>query len=251
MKNIISAPLILTTPFRSKHRICIIVQSGACKAVVWRPDYTVLRPESLHCGFINGAQQMTNKNVQNGLKIFLFIVFLGIALLPGQGQAEPPSEYRLGTGDVLEVTVWKENELSRLAVIRPDGYISFPLVGEVPAAGRTVKEVQQEIAAKIQDYIPDTFVAVMLHQLRATKIYVLGKVAQPGAFVMEGETRVMQALALAGGLTRFADKSHIYILRQEDGGDLVSLGFDYDDVARGRRLHLNIILQPGDTIVVP
>jgi polysaccharide export outer membrane protein len=178
--------------------------------------------------------------------LFLLVIF---AVL-GQAIAGQPSEYRLGPGDILEVSVWKEKELSRLVVIRPDGYISFPLAGEVLAAGRTVPEVQKEIAQKIEAYIPDTSVAVMLNQLRSRTIYVLGKVAKPGMFIMDGEMRVMQALALAGGLIRFADENYILILREEAEG-LVSYQFDYEDVAKGENLQLNIPLRAGDTVVVP
>mgnify|MGYP006277666085 CR=1 FL=1 len=186
----------------------------------------------------------------------LCVVCSSLLLVPGRIMAEAESgrssRYNLGPGDVLEIAVWKDEELSRQVIIRPDGFISYPLVGEVEAAGRTVSELQKEIESKIQKYVPDTPVAVMLSQLRSTKVFVVGKVAKPGMYVMEGPTRVLQALALAGGLGRFADPDSISVLRYSpEKGEQISLPFDYSDVVDGENLSSHILLKPGDTVVIP
>jgi polysaccharide export outer membrane protein len=160
------------------------------------------------------------------------------------------SEFPIGPGDILQVSVWKDEELSREVLVRPDGKISYPLVGSIQAAGRTIEDIQQVLEKKIQEYVPDTPVTVMLKQLRSSLIYVVGKVERPGSYLMEGKMRVMQALALAGGLTRFADKDKIYILRNVKG-EQQAIRFDYSKVSYGLNLENNLILQPNDTVVVP
>jgi polysaccharide export outer membrane protein len=161
----------------------------------------------------------------------------------------PSGEFQLGPGDVLHLSVWKDEALTRDVLVRPDGMISYPLAGEVRAAGRTVKQVRQKLEERLQKYVPDTPVTVVLTQLKSTKIYVVGKVNQPGMYLMDGEMNVMQALALAGGFSRFADKDEIYILR-ENGNGKKAIPFDYSEVAEGEDLSSNLVLQPGDTVVV-
>ena len=178
----------------------------------------------------------------------LSLLYSGTSGQAAQVQTSPG--YTLGPGDVLLVSVWKDEELTREVLVRPDGMISFPLAGEIMAAGRSVPELQQEMEQKIQVYVPDTPVTVMLQQLRSTKVYVVGKVAQPGMFVKEGQMTALQALALAGGLTRFADKDGIHVIRK-DREKQQALSFDYSDVSQGDDLSTNIFLQPGDTVVVP
>jgi polysaccharide export outer membrane protein len=164
--------------------------------------------------------------------------------------AEESTQYRIQPGDVLEISVWNEKELQSDALVRPDGGLSFPLAGEQPAAGHTVEEVRQAISEKLQKYIPDALVTVSLKGLGGNRIYVVGKVARPGEFPFSRPLDVMQALSLAGGGTPFADLNEILILRRENGKQ-VSIRFRYEDVARGRQLKQNILLQSGDTVVVP
>lgn len=156
--------------------------------------------------------------------------------------------YLLLPDDVLQISVWKETDLQREVLIRPDGKISFPLVGHISAAGRSPEEVQQIITEKLSRYIPDPVVTVAVSRLAGYKIYVLGKVAKPGQYVVP-QINVMQALSLAGGLSRFASEGNISVLRGS-GEEQQVLPFDYDEVAEGENLKQNIILQPGDVLIV-
>jgi len=169
---------------------------------------------------------------------------------------QPPSDpvlqqgYGLQPGDVIRVSVWREPELDQVVLVRPDGGISFPLVGEVYVAGRSLEEVGYEISERLALYIPEPAVSVSLQQSEGNRIYVTGRVANPGVFLVNRPITVMQAISLAGGLTPFADKDKIIVLRQ-DGETQRSIPFNYKDVQKGRALGQNIVLQAGDTLVVP
>jgi polysaccharide export outer membrane protein len=159
-------------------------------------------------------------------------------------------QYLLGPEDAIEISVWKEPELTKQLVIRPDGKISYPLIGEIQAAGRTVKELREEISKRLEKFVTDAQVTVLLLKAQHYKIYVVGKVQKPGEFVAGRPVTVMQALAMAGGLTPFASPGKIVILRK--GGDREqTLPFNYKEVARGRNLEQNRVLLPGDVVVVP
>jgi len=158
--------------------------------------------------------------------------------------------YLLQPGDVLAVSVWKEEDLTNSVIVRPDGRISFPLVGEATAAGRTVEEVRKELSDKLKKYIPDPVVTVSIQQLSGNIVYVIGKVNRPGAFPILRNVDVMQALSMAGGTSTYAALNKIKILRRE-GGKLRAVPFEYGDVEKGEHLEQNIILQAGDVVVVP
>jgi polysaccharide export outer membrane protein len=160
-------------------------------------------------------------------------------------------EYRIGPEDVLEISVWKEEGLERQVLVRPDGGISFPLAGDVRAAGKTARELRREITKRIQKYIPDAVVTVSVVKLSGYTIFVLGKVKQPGQFVVGRYVDVLQALTLAGGLTAYASEDDIKILRRDKTGKEQVFSFDYDDMKDGKNLSQNIILKSGDVIVVP
>jgi polysaccharide biosynthesis/export protein len=165
--------------------------------------------------------------------------------------AEPATAgYAIQPGDVLRVSVWKEEDLHRELLVRPDGGISFPLAGELQAAGRTVADVQAQIVTRIEEFIPDPVVTVEVFKIDGNVIYVLGKVNRPGAYVMQRPLDVTQALALAGGLALFAVEGGISILRRDNGAQS-ALPFNYGDVLNGRELDQNILLIPGDTVIVP
>lgn len=159
--------------------------------------------------------------------------------------------YKLNAGDILLVSVWKEEELTREVLVRPDGGISFPLVGEVMAAGRTTAEVQEAIVGKLSEFVPEAVVTVAVLSVNGNKIYVLGKVARPGEYVVTKTLDVMQALAVAGGLTSFAAENKIRILRRTANGSQDAIPFRYGAVKEGNQLESNIMLQSGDVIVVP
>ncbi len=158
--------------------------------------------------------------------------------------------YLLQPGDVLQVAVWKETDLTLEVLIRPDGGMSFPLAGELPAAGHTVAELTAMLEAKVRKFEPDAVVTVVVKAATGNRVYVIGKVQRPGDFPLNRPTDVMQALSLAGGATPFANTNGIRILRRA-GDRQSSIPFHYSDVERGRRLDQNILLQSGDTVVVP
>jgi len=158
--------------------------------------------------------------------------------------------YKLGPEDVVEISVWKEPDLTKQIAIRPDGKISYPLIGEVQAAGKTVKQLREEISKRLEKYVTDAQVTVMLLKTQYYKIYVVGKVNKPGEFLVGRPANVMQALAMAGGLTPFASPGKIVILRRS-GGTEQTLPFDYKAVSRGQFLEQNVTLLPGDVVVVP
>ncbi len=161
-----------------------------------------------------------------------------------------PDGYRLEPGDVLQVQVWKETDLTAETIIRPDGVMSFPLAGDVRAAGLTVEELRTALETKIRRLVPEAAVSIAVKLPQGNRVYVIGKVQKPGDFMLVRPTDVMQALALAGGATPFADVNDIKILRRE-GGRQVAVSFHYGDVERGRYLDQNILLKGGDTVVVP
>jgi len=161
------------------------------------------------------------------------------------------ASYRVQPGDTLSVTVWKEQDLQNSEVlVRPDGGLTFPLAGEIEAAGHTVEEIRQALQQRLVKYIPDPVVTVVVRKADGSRIFIVGKVNRPGDFQMVRPIDVMQALSLAGGATPFADVNGIRILRRENGTQEV-FRFRYDDVRRGKAMAQNILLQPGDTVVVP
>ncbi len=181
---------------------------------------------------------------------------MGVATMPVVAGDSPARqggvnrEYRIGPEDVLEISVWKEEELQREVLVRPDGGISFPLAGDVRAAGRTPQELQSAISEKLKKYIPDAVVTVSVTKLTGHRIYVIGKVNNPGQFTVGRYVDVLQALTLAGGLTPYASEESIKILRRKNGKEVV-YPFDYDAVKSGDALDQNIVLQNDDVVVVP
>jgi polysaccharide export outer membrane protein len=158
--------------------------------------------------------------------------------------------YLVQPGDVLTVTVWKETDLTGDVLVRPDFGLSFPLVGDLDAHGKTVDQLREEITSRLTRYIPSPVVTVAAKAVAGNHIYVVGRVQKPGEYPMARDVDVMQALSLAGGATPFAAVNDIIILRRLSAGQIV-LHFQYNDVARGQDLRQNIVLQPGDTVVVP
>ncbi len=158
--------------------------------------------------------------------------------------------YGIQPGDLLEISVWREEDLAREVLVRPDGGISFPLVGDIVAQGRTVDELRGIISERLQKYIPEPEVTVAVKQIAGNTVFVIGKVARPGAFIMGQPIDVMQALSMAGGTTTFAALNKIRILRRVEGRE-TAIPFRYAEVEKGENLEQNILLQPGDVVVVP
>ena len=159
--------------------------------------------------------------------------------------------YKIGSSDVLAITVWKEPEVSRSIPVRPDGKISLPLVGELQAAGRTPLQLEQDISGKLKAYITNPDVNVMVQQINSEKFNVLGRVAHSGSFPLSSDITVLDAIATAGGFLDFAKETGVYVLRSTPGGGQKRLAFNYKDVIKGKHPEQNIKLEPGDTVVVP
>jgi polysaccharide export outer membrane protein len=158
--------------------------------------------------------------------------------------------FLIGPGDVLDISVWKDEALTRSCVVRPDGILSFPLIGEVRAGGRTVSELKAEMEHKLERYVPELVLTVDVKQVNSMLIYVIGKVNAPGRFVMNTNVNVLQAIATAGGLNVFAKRNNIKIFRNQKN-ETVIFPFEYDEVVDGRHLEQNIGLRRGDVVVVP
>lgn len=158
--------------------------------------------------------------------------------------------YLLNPGDQLEISVWKEESLQKEVLVLPDGTISFPLVGIIQAAGKTADDLRQIIIKQLRTYVPEAEVTVSVSHTAGNKIYVFGKVANPGAYVLSGPVDILQALSLAGGLDRFASEGKIKVLRRENSVQK-AIPFNYSGVLEGENLKSNIILESGDVIVVP
>jgi polysaccharide export outer membrane protein len=170
----------------------------------------------------------------------------------GLGADAPARElYKVNPGDVLEVSVWKEQDLQRQLLVNPDGHFAFPLAGDMNAEGKTVEQLRQEITERLGRFIPDVVVTIAAVKVEGNLVYVLGQVARPGTFVMNRTTDVMQAISMAGGPTPFADVDEIKILRRGDKGAQIAIPFKYNDVKEGKKLDQNILLRAGDTVVVP
>jgi polysaccharide export outer membrane protein len=174
---------------------------------------------------------------------------------PNERPAEPakpvalPEGYVIGPEDVLNVVVWREKEMSGDVVVRPDGKISLPLLRDVQAAGYTPEQLAEIIEKIAKEFVADSDATVIVKEIRSRKVYVIGEVARPGSVPLTTEMNVLQLIAIVGGLLEYADKSNVLILRNENGRGL-RLRFNYKDVIAGKNLQQNILLQPGDTVLV-
>ena len=158
--------------------------------------------------------------------------------------------YRLGAEDILLVSVWKDEQLTREVVVRPDGMFSFPLVGDIQAEDRTVEDIRGDLVKRLTKYIPNPSVSVAVTKVISYKVYVVGRVNKPGEYLIGHYTDVLQALSLAGGLTPFAAENDIKVMRRVRG-EQYAIPFRYGDLRKGRDLEQNIILQRGDVVMVP
>jgi polysaccharide export outer membrane protein len=160
------------------------------------------------------------------------------------------TNYIIGAGDILRVSVWKQEALERKATVLPDGTISLPLIGELEASGKTVPQLKNEIREKISRVVFDPIVTLSVEEIGSMVIYVVGQVTDPGQFQIASKVNVLQALAMAKGCNAFAKKSEIKIFRQS-GGEIEIFDFDYKEVSNGKNLDQNRFLERGDVIVVP
>lgn len=172
-----------------------------------------------------------------------------IVLLSASASSAP---YSVNPGDILLIDVWNEELLSREALVRPDGFISLPMIGEIDTTDSTPSEVSDAIAGALSKYMKDIpQVVVSLQNVAGNKIYVMGKVVRPGEYNITSDTDIMQALALSGGLNTFAAENDILILRREADGTQVVIPFEYSTLKNGKELHTNVVLRSRDIVVVP
>lgn len=172
-----------------------------------------------------------------------------------RSEEDPPNAYAIGIGDVIDIAVWKNPELSVTVPVRPDGRVSVPLLGDVQAAGMTPRALTEDLTKRFKEFVTAPSVSVVIKEIHSRKVFVTGEVATPGAYDLQPRTKLMQVLAMAGGLTPYA-KRKVVVLR--DGATAKDKGradtryeFDLDAIISGKRPEFNILLQPGDTLIFP
>ncbi|HJT21705.1 MAG TPA: polysaccharide biosynthesis/export family protein [Nitrospira sp.] len=172
-----------------------------------------------------------------------------------RGMAVPPTEFLIGPEDVLVVTVWRNQDLSREVIVRPDGKISLPLIGDIEASGLTAQVLSKHIADALADYMSTPTVSVQVKEINSYHIYVVGEVSKPGKIVLKSFTSVVQGISYAGGFTTFASRNNVHVLRMVKNGQgetkQVMIPVPYQDIVQGKNLEANFILKAGDVIVVP
>ena len=167
-----------------------------------------------------------------------------------QNPVPPPPGYVIGAEDVLQILFRYDQDLTTEVTVRPDGMISLPMLSDVHAAGLTPEQLRDQVTESAKRFIEDPAVTVIVRTINSRKVFITGEVTRPGPYNLTTPTTVVQLIAMAGGLTEFADKGKITIMRMENGKP-VSYKFNYKDVANGRNLKQNIELRPGDTVIVP
>ncbi|MBN8279518.1 MAG: polysaccharide biosynthesis/export family protein [Gammaproteobacteria bacterium] len=188
--------------------------------------------------------------------VWVFIAATGLVTpLAALGEEAPKAgptagAYGVNPGDILDISVWKEQDLQKQVIVRPDGYFSFPLAGDIRAAGRSIEEIRKDLAVVVGRFVPDPVVSVAILEPRGSKVYVIGQVNRPGEYPINRYVDVVQAISMASGFTPFAQLDNIRILRRQ-GATQTAIPFSYGDIAAGKRLQQNIVLEPGDTVLVP
>ena len=211
-------------------------------------------------GFISANLQRRCSSYSLGLSTLFFALLLSTYALAQDedgtikaGMIDESGTYQINAGDVLSLEVWNEPSLSSEQFsVRPDGFVSIPVIGEIRASKKTIVELQASIAEGLSRYLKDEpTVVVSVLASNGNLVYVLGKVGRPGAFPLNGPMDVTQALAIAGGLNSFAAENKIKVLRRNDNGQQRSIKFKYGQVKDGDKLETNILLKSGDIVLVP
>jgi polysaccharide biosynthesis/export protein len=199
-----------------------------------------------------------------GEKTLVFALLVGLyAGLAGclvedmqyRGMSVPPSEFLIGPEDVLVVTVWRNQELSKEVIVRPDGKISLPLIGDIVAAGLSAQALSKHVADALAEYMSTPTVSVQVKEINSYHVFAVGEVGKPGKIVLKSFTSVLQGISYAGGFTTFASRNNVHVLRNVKNGQgetkQVMIPVPYQDIVQGKNLEANIILKAGDVIVVP
>lgn len=186
------------------------------------------------------------------------VLLLGVIAGPSRAEdvvvrteEDPSNAYAIGIGDVLEITVWKNPELAVTTPVRPDGRISVPLLGDIRASGMTPLALRQTLTDQFKEYVTAPGVSVVIKEINSRKVFVTGEVANPGQYDLQPRTKLMQVLAMAGGLTPYAKKKVIVLRDSRDGQEDRRFELDIAAIVSGKRASDNLVLQPGDTLVVP
>jgi polysaccharide export outer membrane protein len=195
-------------------------------------------------------QTISNFNVNKGTDTLTQTAKAQTAVGAPEAAISASKEFRIRQGDVLQVTVWKEEGMDQEIIVLPDGTINFPLAGSIRVEGLTPAMAAYEVKEKLSTKVPDASVSVIVKSPLGHTVSVIGQVTKPGDIVMNHPLSVMQVLSQAGGLTPYASTSSIKILRKINGKETV-IKFPYDDVSEGDDLEKNITLEPGDVVVVP
>jgi len=169
---------------------------------------------------------------------------------PGDHSVQMPRDYVIGLGDVLDVFVWRNDQLSRSVVVRPDGRISLPLIQDIRAQGLTVVQLKEEITRRFDEHVNHPKITIVVSQINSYKVSVLGRVQRPGVYPITGDTTLVEAISAAGGFTEWANKSKITVITHQ-GGEEKKITVNYKKIASGKDPSQNIILKRGDTIIVP
>lgn len=169
---------------------------------------------------------------------------------PTSGQAGSPEDYRIGPEDKLQIAVWNNEAMSRTVPVRPDGKISLPLLNDVQAAGFTPSQLRDALAKRLTEYMPNAEVSVIVLETKSTKVSVIGEVSKPARYELASRTTVLDVLAMSGGLTQFAARGRIFVLRR-NGEDLKRIPFNYNRAVSADGEQVNFVLEPGDIVVVP
>jgi polysaccharide export outer membrane protein len=165
-------------------------------------------------------------------------------------EVQPPSGYVIGTGDVLGIKFWQQQELSGDVVVRPDGMISVPLLNDVHAAGQTPQQLSDNIRNVAKRWVQDPNVTVIIRQINSRSVFITGRVVHAGKYPLNGTTSILQLIAMAGGLSEWADGENVMLMRNQQKG-FATHRFNYKEVIQRKNLEQNIELQPGDTVIVP
>jgi len=214
-------------------------------------DYHVY-PETLY-----NKRRTVNMKIRTAVSLVLlctqavFTMFACSTKNPVEQPVPPPSaQYTIGPEDVIKIDVWKEPQLSSSVPVRTDGKISLPLIHDVYVVGLTPLHLQEELTRMLSKYVENPTVSVIIEEINSLKIFVTGNVQQPGVFNVKREVNLLQAIALAGGFTEWANKRNIKIFRKQGASEQV-IKINYNKIISGKHPELNIPLQPGDSIVVP
>lgn len=164
--------------------------------------------------------------------------------------ADVPAGYVIGPEDMLSIVFWGEKDMSGDVIVRPDGKVSLPLINDIQAAGYTPEQLTQIVVKAASKYVAQPNATVIVKAINSRKVFIVGQVSKPGAFPLIGDLTVLQLLAQAGDVLEYAKSKDIVIVRKEEGGER-RFKFNYKDVLRGRKTEQNILLKPGDTVIVP